>query len=539
MNFLVLNGSPKGANSNTLRVTHAFLEGLNTVQHQNTVDIVCLQKMNIAHCLGCYHCWTLTPGCCVIQDAMPQLMEKYIRSDAIVWSFPLYCYGMPSKIKAFLDRLLPTKRPELILKPDGSGGHPQRYDASAQQHLLISTCGFHSVKNNYDALFRQFEILFGNRITTIACTEGELLAVPQLAGRVEEYLAQVRQAGREFAISGVFSPETRSKLEEPLYPAEAFLEMANAHWALSTTEPEPSGCLRPDQTLLFMRQMASSYRPKDYRSDIVLEISFKDIEKSYQLVLGKEKCVLRTDGFTVPTTKIEVSFDLWRRIAEGKANGAEALLKRKYRIEGDFNTFLHMGDYFSKDTASGVEKDTRDSRKTNMGILLFPWVIFWILLPFHLGWGGVIGIALSSPLIMLDAKYKLTVYDRISIILASILNASSLLAVNSTLLISLSYLLFGMMWLTSCFVEIPLTAHYSCKVHGGAKAFANPIFMRTNRILTSCWGVLYILFAPGAYALMHSPAAHYTGIILTVMPAFLGVFTAWFSRWYPEKLAKW
>lgn len=323
MNILVLNGSPKGRESNTLRVSHAFLEGLNMVQHKNTVEIVNLQKAVIEHCLGCYYCWTLTPGRCAIQDAMPQLIEKYIHSDVIVWSFPLYCYGMPSKIKAFLDRLLPTKRPELIFKPDGSAGHTQRYDISAQRHILISTCGFHSIKNNYDALFRQFEILFGNRITMIACTEGELLAVPQLAGRVEEYLALVHQAGREFALSGAFSPETRIKLDEPFYPAEAFLEMANAHWALATTEPEISGCLSPDQSLPFMRQMAASYRPKDYKSDIVLEISFQDIEKRYQIVLGKEKCVLKTDDFTVPTTKIEVSFDLWRRISEGKANGAE------------------------------------------------------------------------------------------------------------------------------------------------------------------------------------------------------------------------
>ena len=87
-----------------------------------------------------------------------ELIKMYINSDLIIWSFPLYYFGMPSKIKAFLDRLLPTSLPSINIKENQSCGHPGRYDLSHQMHLLISSCGFYSVKGNYDALFKQFEI---------------------------------------------------------------------------------------------------------------------------------------------------------------------------------------------------------------------------------------------------------------------------------------------------------------------------------------------------------------------------------------------
>ncbi len=114
MNILVLNGSPKGERSNTFKITSAFLEGLNS-HHGNHTDIIHISKYDISHCLGCYACWTKSPGQCVIQDDMPSLMQKYLDADLIIWSFPLYYFGMPSKIKAFLDRLLPTNQPIIEL----------------------------------------------------------------------------------------------------------------------------------------------------------------------------------------------------------------------------------------------------------------------------------------------------------------------------------------------------------------------------------------------------------------------------------------
>ena len=69
MNILVLNGSPKGERSNTMKLTRAFLEGFAQNQSVDT-DVVDIYKLNIHDCMGCFVCWSKTPGKCAITDDM-------------------------------------------------------------------------------------------------------------------------------------------------------------------------------------------------------------------------------------------------------------------------------------------------------------------------------------------------------------------------------------------------------------------------------------------------------------------------------------
>lgn len=231
MNILVLNGSPRGEQSNTLKITRAFLEGISS-QKKTNADIVDISKAEISHCSGCFACWQKTPGECVIKDDMQNLIPKYLNADLVIWSFPLYYFGMPSKLKAFLDRMLPTVLPLIELTESGSCRHPSRYDMSGKRFILISTCGFCSVENNYEALLKQFEIIYGENLTKIICTEGELFRGPQRDKRTGKYLSYVRKAGKEYATSDCITHDTQKKLSEPLYPPEAFVEMVNTGWCI-------------------------------------------------------------------------------------------------------------------------------------------------------------------------------------------------------------------------------------------------------------------------------------------------------------------
>lgn len=529
MNILVLNGSPKGERSNTLKIARAFLDGMCSKQRHN-INLVNISEKDIQHCQGCFTCWTKTPGKCVIKDDMEKLIEQYINADLIVWSFPLYYFGMPSKIKAFLDRMLPTNLPYMSINDDGTSGHPPRYDLSHQHYVLISTCGFYTVKNNYDALFRQFEIMFGDKLTKIICPEGELFSVPQLEGKTSEYLYYAEQAGREFAEHGRFSEYTQSKLSELLYPPDVFVEMANASWEINES---PENNNRKDKSLNFMRQMAAVYNPESYTKDIVIELYFKDLDKTYQLCLGKDKCILKTDDFISYTTRIETDFDLWLQISEGKVNGAAAMMERRYKVLGDFETMLKMDGFFG--TRKSIPEVTP---KTNMNILIFQWIALWVMLPINKVWAGIAGIAICSFLPLLAYKFRLTIYDRISIVAISGLSILALLDVNSTLIICLSYLLFGLMWLLSCFFKIPLSAYYSSNDYNGDEAFENPLFIKTNKILTIAWGLLYVIIATYSYFLMESALSKYTGLINSIAPLLMGLFTLWFSKWYPARIAR-
>lgn len=102
MNVLVLNGSPK-EKSDTMILTRAFLKGLEKTGNHN-IKIIDVIKKNIAPCRGCFGCWQIQNGQCVIKDDQNEILQLYPKADLIIWSFPLYCYGMPSHLKAVLDR---------------------------------------------------------------------------------------------------------------------------------------------------------------------------------------------------------------------------------------------------------------------------------------------------------------------------------------------------------------------------------------------------------------------------------------------------
>jgi len=227
MNVLIINGSPKGERSNTMNLTRAFIEGAKWTD----AELIDISRLDIKSCLGCYSCWSTTPGKCVINDDMAEVLPKIIKADVIVWSFPLYGCFFPGYMKVFTDRQLPLMLPEMVESSE-SGDHPLRYDLSKQRHFYISTCGFWTSEGNYDSIIKLLERGYNTqdyKAFTIFCGQGELFGVPELKEHTAQYLDIVRNAGEE-CISGSISKETQEQLSVPLFPKEVFEKMANGSW---------------------------------------------------------------------------------------------------------------------------------------------------------------------------------------------------------------------------------------------------------------------------------------------------------------------
>ena len=156
---------------------------------------------------------------------MAGCIEKLIAADVIIWSFPLYYYSLPGRMKNFIDRQVPTMKPVMKDRYDGKGNgkHSSRYDLSHQRHVYISTCGFFSDKGNYDAVRAQMDLIHGvGNYTTLFCGEGEMFPVPMLNERIEEYLGYVSRAGVDYVRYGTILPATRQKLDELIMPKAEF-----------------------------------------------------------------------------------------------------------------------------------------------------------------------------------------------------------------------------------------------------------------------------------------------------------------------------
>lgn len=535
MKVLVLNGSPKGERSNTMRLTRAFLDGFSEGQSAD-IDTVDVYKLNIRECLGCFGCWNKTPGKCVISDDMTEILQKILDSDVIIWSFPLYYYSIPSRLKMVMDRQLPMNLPFMADAAE-AGGHPSRYDMSGKRYVVISTCGFYTAEGNYTSVDAQFERMYGKGgYTSIYCGQGELFRVPELSKRTDEYLGYVKKAGEEFA-DGAVSDTTREKLGELLFPREAFEGMADASWGV---EKSDNGTKTVSHALTFTRQMAALYNKAAWEGkDIVLEFSYTDVGEKYQIVLKKDGQSVITEDFLSYTTRIETPLSVWESIARGELSGEQAMMERLYTVKGDFSVMLNWDKYFGagESPRKAVSSNTSPEKRTNMTLMLLPWIAIWAGIPIDSRWGGIAGILICAALPFAFLKYKATVFEYITVLAVSAVSLLSVLGYPADILVPASYLVFGIMWTVTVFMKIPLSAYYSMNEYGMEKALENPLFMRTNRILTACWGALYLVTPIWTYALMQTPVGGFTGLVNSVLPAIMGGFTAWFQKWYPKHYA--
>lgn len=116
----------------------------------NREDVVSfdLSHMKIAPCVGCFGCWTKTPGKCVIRDDAVKVYPRLAESDTALYVSRVRYGGYDTVMKTMLERAIPVQQAFIRLL-DGETHHVQR--AVAPKRAVIVA---------YGALDREEEDLF-------------------------------------------------------------------------------------------------------------------------------------------------------------------------------------------------------------------------------------------------------------------------------------------------------------------------------------------------------------------------------------------
>ena len=134
MKTLVLNGSPKRDKSDTMHITRAFLEGVQDAAPQE-IHVIDVIDRHIEYCTGCFAC-KRNGGTCIHDDDMRGILEEILDSELLLFSFPLYCYGMPAPLKALLDRTMPLS--SMAMRKVGDRyEHVGQADFSRLRYMMI------------------------------------------------------------------------------------------------------------------------------------------------------------------------------------------------------------------------------------------------------------------------------------------------------------------------------------------------------------------------------------------------------------------
>ena len=224
MKISVYNGSPKRENSDTMHITRAFLEGMKEYGEQEIKQVNIIDR-HIEYCRGCFSCMR-NGGNCVLDDDMKEILRRIPESDLLIFSFPLYAYGMPAPMKAMIDRLLPLTSMEMR-EVDGSYRHVGQTDLSHIKYVMICGCGFPNSRNNFEPAVSQFIKLFPGDHTIITIPESPMFNAAEAAPVTVPRLELVKEAGKQYAEDLKVSEKLLEEIGTPMIPEEQYAKIVN------------------------------------------------------------------------------------------------------------------------------------------------------------------------------------------------------------------------------------------------------------------------------------------------------------------------
>jgi multimeric flavodoxin WrbA/putative sterol carrier protein len=351
VHILAVQGSPRPKVSNTEVILQQFLKG---AQSQGAVtETVYLKEKNIHSCIGCYTCWTKTPGVCVFKDDMPELLERVRSCNIVVYATPLYNFNMTALTKAFQERLLPLLDPHLVKQGD-TYRHPVRYDG-IRKTVLVSTCGFPEV-SHFEALRQIFRHIERN---TDAPLIGELLvpaaelAIKQtfMREKAEGIMKAAFRAGVEVVRDGKVSKETELEIQKPIVSADETAQMANIWWdshlqGITRAKAQDGSRIEDMRTLL--RGMALSLSRAaagDLKATIQFDVTGGQPMQGF-LSIGDGTCTFDEGRTAGPTLTVKTPYEVWIAIANKEKDGQQAFMAGEYKVEGDMSLLMRMSTLF-------------------------------------------------------------------------------------------------------------------------------------------------------------------------------------------------
>ena len=356
MKILALNSSPRGeGESKTELMLKHLVTGMQEAGAQ--VEVVHLRNKRVKNCIGCYTCWTKTPGVCLHKDDMTEeLFPKWLESDLVIYATPLYNYTVNATMKAFMERTLPFLQP-FVAHKEGRATHPLRHQPP--RAVLLSVAGFPE-DDIFNLLSSWVNFVYGRHgllVAEIYRPAAEMMAGIGFKEKRDDILEATVQAGRELVESMKISPETLARIKQPVIDFQAFAQIANLVWktciekGITPKEMRKKGMIpRPDSIEAFMKITELGFNPEgagDTRAVICFRFS-GEVEGACHFRIEEGTIASKSGSAEKPDLTIDAPFQVWMDIMTGEADGQQMFMEQKYRAEGDLSLLMRMKELFGK-----------------------------------------------------------------------------------------------------------------------------------------------------------------------------------------------
>lgn len=351
MRIIAINSSPRtGSGSKTELMLHHLAAGMRDVGGH--VDIVNLREKTITPCIGCFTCWTKTPGRCVHRDDMREdIFPRWCQADIAVYATPLYYHTMNGAMSIFKERTLPAVEPFLLRDHNGKTYHPLRYKVPAAVWLAV--CGFPEM-SEFDSLSDHLNRTQHKDVPLLAeiyRPAAETMGHRSFQAVADDVLEATQQAGRELVLSRRVTSDTLARITQAFVDPEAFAEMGNLFWKTCIAEGvtpktfhEKNMVPRPDSLAGFMRILPAGLNADALGGrSVTLQFRFTgEVAGDCHFRVAAVGIEAREGLDGGADVTIEAPFEIWVDIMTGKADGQQLFLDQQYTVRGDLALMLDL-----------------------------------------------------------------------------------------------------------------------------------------------------------------------------------------------------
>jgi multimeric flavodoxin WrbA len=350
MKILALNSSARSTEqSKTELVLSHLVKGMKDAGAE--VEVINLRQKKINYCIGCFTCWTKTPGVCVHKDDMAlELFPKWMEADIVVYASPLYHFTINAQMKTFIERTLPVLMPYLIRKDVKEGTtHPLRGKHPAV--VFVSVAGFPD-ESVFDALSYWVKALTSrgnNLVAEIYIPGAETMAHHW---KRDDILEAVEQAGKEIVTQKAVSSETMKRIKQPVADPDLVAATANISWqamidqGITPAEATRKGLNpRPDSIEDFMAILYFGFNPKKAAGKKgILQFEFTgDKPGNCYFDIDEKSCIPHAGRADKADCTVTTPFEVWADIIQGKAKGDKMFMEGKCTAQGNFSLMMVFG----------------------------------------------------------------------------------------------------------------------------------------------------------------------------------------------------
>lgn len=231
MDVLVINGSPRKDRQHTGRIVSHFVEGMKDAGAN--VDTIFSIALNIGDCKGCFNCWHTTPGKCIQDDDMVDVLDKMANADIIVLATPVYVDGMTGSLKTLIDRSIPLLKGGFELRDDHCR-HPIREYVKQGKVVLLSVSGFTEI-DNFDPLITHVKAICKNMgreyVGAIVRSVAWIMeGAAEQGANIEPIYESLKEAGRDLISTGSMKEETLETIEREFVPRDTVVELTKGFY---------------------------------------------------------------------------------------------------------------------------------------------------------------------------------------------------------------------------------------------------------------------------------------------------------------------